>query len=157
MDEYADIYYVDTRNAVRDHRPAGGAQGSSSPWRPGAPPPPRTAYVPPTAPPAYAQPGYAQPGYGQPQVIYAQPVPPYMVPQQSAFGSLFGRLTGGQVIEMVAQLFAALQPLPAAPVPQRSGDLDSGNNILFQDALAKHAKRDEQIRTLGSLVSRLIG
>jgi hypothetical protein len=29
--------------------------------------------------------------------------------------------------------------------------------ILFQDALAKHAKRDEQVRTLGGLVGRLIG
>jgi hypothetical protein len=41
-------------------------------------------------------------------------------------------------------------------VPTRS-EVDSGNNILFQDALAKHAKRDEQIRTLGALVSRLVG
>ena len=58
---------------------------------------------------------------------------------------------------MVAQLFAALQPLPAAPVPTRNGDTDSGNLILFQDALAKHAKRDEQVRMVGGLVARLIG
>jgi hypothetical protein len=85
--------------------------------------------------------------------------PAYAVPigQQSAFGSLFGKLTVGEVIEMVAQLFAALQALPSAPVPTRSADTDAGNLILFQDALAKHAKRDEQVRTVGSLVARLIG
>lgn len=133
MDDYAEVYYVDTRNADnRDHRRPGTA-------RPAAPPPSRTVLVPTQS--------------AQPQIIYAQPLPP----QQSAVASLFGKLTSGQVIEMVAQLFAALQPLPAAPVPTRSGDTDSGNLILFQDALAKHAKRDEQVRMLGSLVARLIG
>jgi hypothetical protein len=152
MDDYADIYYVDTRNAVRDHRvQGGGARPSASasvPWRPVAPAPQAVYAPPPTQAPIYAQPtqGYMLP---QQQYVLAQ--------QQTPFGSLFGKLTTGQVIEMVAQLFAALQPLPAAPVPTRSGDTDSGNNILFQDALAKHAKRDEQIRTVGALVAKLIG
>ena len=140
MDDYADIYYVDTRNAdSRDHRRPG-SFSSSGPWRPVAVPPSRTVLVPPA-------------GQVQAPIIYAQPLPQ----QQSPFGALFGKLTTGQVIEMVAQLFAALQPLPAAPVPTRSGDTDSGNLILFQDALAKHAKRDEQVRMVGSLVARLVG
>jgi hypothetical protein len=137
MDEYADadIYYVDARNASRDHRRPG---ASSVPFRPTAPPPSRTVLVPHSPAPA--------------QVVYAQPLP-----QQSAFGNLFGKLTPGQVIEMVAQLFAALQPLPAAPSPTRNGDTDSANMILFQDALAKHAKRDEQVRTIGSSLAKLVG
>ena len=59
MDEYADIYYVDTRNAngVRDHRVQGGGArptGSAAvPWRPVAPPP-QAVYAQPQAP-MYAQ------------------------------------------------------------------------------------------------------
>ncbi len=140
-DDYADIYYVDTRNATRDHR----TQGSGN-TRPGwhAAPPSRTVYVPPNRQPvAYAQPA---------PVIYQQPFP-----QQSVAASFFGKLTTGQVVDMVAQLFAALQPLPGAPVATRDTATDVGNLILFQGALAQHAKRDEQIRTLGGLVGKVVG
>ena len=148
-DDYADIYYVDTRNATRDHR----TQGSGN-TRPGwhSAPPSRTVYVPPNRHPvAYAQPApvaYAQPA----PVIYQQPYP-----QQSGAAAFFGKLTTGQVVDMVAQLFAALQPLPGAPVATRDTATDVGNLILFQGALAQHAKRDEQIRTLGGLVGKVVG
>jgi hypothetical protein len=139
MDDYADIYYVDTRNA--DHRTH---TSSSSPWRPSAPPPSRTVYVPPSRQPvAYANPA---------PVIYQAPYP-----QQSLAASFFGKLTSGQVVEMVAQLFAAIQPLPAAPNATRDANTDSANIILYQSALAQHAKRDEQVRTLGGLVAKLVG
>ena len=149
MDDYGDIYYVDTRNAdSRDHR---GRPGSSrgpvvtgGNWgsRPTAPPPPvTTVYVPPTAQPMYPQPMY-----------------PPMVPQQpSVAASLFGRLTAGQAVEIVAQIFAALQALPAAPTATRNADTDVANHILYQTALAQHAKRDEQVRTIGALVAKLVG
>ena len=136
MDDYADIYYVDTRNA--DHR-----TGNPSPWRPA--PPTRTVYVPPGRPPVA---GYANPA----PVIYQAPYP-----QQSLAASFFGKLTTGQVVDMVAQLFAALQPLPGAPTATRDTATDVGNLILFQGALAQHAKRDEQIRTLGGLVGKVVG
>lgn len=150
MDDYADIYYVDTdpRNASRDHRTSGGG-GSRLPWRPVAPPS-RTVYVPPTAQAPIA---HGQMVQAQAPIYYAPPLPQ----QQSPFGTLFGRLTAGQAIELVTQIFAALQPLPAAPVPTRNSDTDSGNLILFQDAIAKHAKRDEQVRTVGNLISKLMG
>jgi hypothetical protein len=141
MDEYADIYYVDTRNAGRDHRTSSGAS-PSVPWRPVAPPPSRTVLVP-----------QAQAQFAQAPIVYAQPLPQ----QQSPFGMLFGKLTAGQAIELVTQIFAALQPLPAAPVPTRNSDTDAGNLILFQDAVAKHAKRDEQVRTVGNLIAKLMG
>jgi hypothetical protein len=136
MDDFADIYYVDTRNA--DHRTGHHA----TPWRPA--PPTRTVYVPPSRQPAT----YAQPA----PMIYQAPYP-----QQSLAASFFGKLTTGQVVDMVAQLFAALQPLPGAPVATRDTATDVGNLILFQGALASHAKRDEQIRTLGGLVGKVVG
>ena len=143
-EEYADIYYVDTRNApARDHRP--GNRPSTSGWRPPprpvALPPTRTAYVPPQMHPAM---------YQQPQVIYA-------APPTSGAAALLGRLTTGQIIEMVAQVFAAVQSLPGAPVATRDMETDVANLILYQGALASHAKRDEQVRTLGSLVAKLVG
>ena len=45
----------------------------------------------------------------------------------------------------------------AAPIATKETSTDVGNLILFQGALAQHAKRDEQVRTLGSLVARLVG
>jgi hypothetical protein len=162
MEEYADIYYVDSRNAVvRDHRPG---QTSSSPWpfgrRPSAPaplPPTRTVYVPPSA---QSQAFYQQPAYGQ-APIYGQPTAPMIysgpMPMQSTAATILGKLTSGQIVEMVAQIFAALQSLPGVPVATRDVGTDVGNLILYQSALASHAKRDEQVRTLGGLVARLVG
>jgi hypothetical protein len=155
-EEYADIYYVDTRNATsRDHRTQ--QQGRSPlPWvRPRQPvSPTRTVYVPPAPQQAFAQPQpmYHQPVYQQPQpMIYTGPQP------MTGMGALFGRLTTGQIIEMIAQGFAALQSLPTAPVSTRELETDIANLVLYQGAIASHAKRDEQVRTLGSLVSKLVG
>ena len=84
------------------------------------------------------------------QVVYAQPAP-------QPLATFFGKLTTGQVIELVAGLFAMLQPLPAAPVATRDAVTDIGNLILYQGAIASHAKRDEQVRTLGGLVGKVLG
>ena len=136
MDEYADIYYVDARNA--DHRttqaaPMVGGRPMTVPVGT------RTVYVQPTAQPYY-----------------------YRAPAQSALaagtlGGLLGNLTAGTLVELVAQGIAALQSLPAAPVATKDTATDVGNMILFQSALAQHAKRDEQLRTIGHLVAKLVG
>ena len=136
-----DIYVVDTRNA--DHRtPQQGA-----PWfRPNQPIRTMTAqpltqvYSPAPAP---------QPQH--PQVIYAYP------PQHTGAAHVFGKMSAGQLIDLVAQVFAALMPLPAKPVATSDAGTDVGNLILFQDALAQYAKRDEQVRTLGNIVTKLLG
>jgi len=136
MEDYADIVYVDSRNAPprhydhrHDRRPS---------WFPGRPV--HTQYVRPETRPMY------------------QPAPLiYQGPPQSTAATLFGRLTTGQIVEMVAQVFAALQSLPGAPVSTRDLETDVANLILYQGALASHAKRDEQVRTLGSLVAKLVG
>ncbi len=142
-EDYADIYYVDTRNAVRDHRPTVRPGGYSPGRRPIIPS--QTVYVPQPRQPA-------APVYPQPQVIYTAPPP-----MQTTAATLLGKLTTGQIVDMIAQLFAALQSLPGAPVATRDVSTDVANLILYQGALAGHAKRDEQVRTLGSLVSRLVG
>ncbi|HEU0029891.1 MAG TPA: hypothetical protein VFQ53_04605 [Kofleriaceae bacterium] len=150
-DDYADIYYVDSRNAVtRDHRTQAQPR---LPWirpRPTVVPPTRTVYVPPQQPAIPA--GYAQPiGYAQSPLMYPGPY------GQSTAATLLGKLTTGQIVEMVAQIFAALQSLPTAPVATRDVETDVANMVIYQSALASHAKRDEQVRTLGGLVARLVG
>ena len=137
MDE--DIYIVDTRNA--DHRtPQHGTTGVPGRVGTGV----RTV----VAQPARA---YGPPSYGQPQIFYGA------APQSAIGSSLFGRITGGQLVDLVAQIFAALMPLPSAPVATADTATDTGNMILYQTALAQYAKRDEQVRTLGNLVTKLLG
>ena len=146
MEEYGDIYYLDdTRNATRDHRTQGGIP------RPGTRPS-RTLVVQPPAPADGYRPAYPP----QPPMIYAQQPIMYGEPSPTA-GSLLGRLTITQLIEIAAQAFAALQALPPAPNPQQETSTNVANMIVYQRALAEHAKKDEQIRTLGSLISKLAG
>ena len=152
MTDYADIYFVDGRNATVDHRT--GAQ-------------PGRVIV--ATPQSHGTRVISQQPYGQAQ-MYGPPAPGYFGPQgpgywgpngwvpQGALGSsLLGRISTGQLIDMIAQIFVAVMPLPAAPVATSDATTDTGNLILYQTALASYAKRDEQVRTLGSLVSKLVG
>lgn len=157
MDEYADIYFVDDgRNAVvtHDHRgPTGGTPGrTSGPVRITTAQPARTVVI--------------GSGQGQPRPVYVGSQAPmiynggqapmiYNQPQSTA-ARVLGQLTTGQIVDLVAQAFAALQSLPAAPAATKDAATDIGNLILFQSALALHAKRDEQVRTLGALIARLV-
>ena len=101
--------------------------------------PTRTVYVQPASQPV----GYAQ------QLVYAQPT-------QSPFSSLFGNMPVGQVVALVAEALAAFRSLPAAPVATKDIATDVANGITYDTALAQHAKTDEQIRTIGHLVGRLV-
>jgi hypothetical protein len=65
-----------------------------------------------------------------------------------------GGLSTGQLIEAGAQVLAAIQPLPNPPVATGKAEEDVANLVLYQTALAEHAKRDEQLRTIGSLASK---
>ena len=132
MDDYAELQFIE-RNA--DHRHQGGQR---TPGRTFVPNPQRYA-------PQYAP---------QPQVIYAQG-PGLGVGIGGS--SVFGKMTTGQVIDMVAQIFAALMPLPAAPTATADASTDVGNLITYQGSLAQYAKRDEQVRTLGNLITKLVG
>lgn len=134
MDDYAELQFVE-RNA--DHR----TQVQRGPGG-------RTFVAHPSS--RYAPPHYSQ----QPQVIYAQA--PGLGIGLGGSG-VFGKMTTGQVIDMVAQIFAALMPLPGAPVATADATTDVGNLITYQTSLAQYAKRDEQVRTLGNLVTKLVG
>ncbi len=158
MEEYADIYYVDNaRNAVRRVR----APVTSRPVL--APP---SVAAPVTAAPASSPFVYNQPapafnaqGFWPTTPVYAPgPMFPQVLPQPAAIvQSLLGRLTLGDLIQIGLQSFAALKALPEAPNPTGSSETDVSNLIVYQKALAEHAKRDEQLRTIGNLGARLVG
>jgi hypothetical protein len=141
MDE--DIYIVDTRNAdFRTPQPTTGVPGRVGTGV-------RTVVAQPVR--SYSPQTYAPPPYGQPQFVYAA------APQPTAGTTLFGRITGGQLVDLVAQIFAALMPLPGAPVATADASTDVQNLMTYSTALAQYAKRDEQVRTLGNLVTKLLG
>jgi hypothetical protein len=97
------------------------------------------------------------PQVGPRPVISSTYPSPYMVGSAGGLGGLFGGLSGGQLVDLVAQVFAAVMPLPAAPTATGDAATDVGNLGLYQTSLAQYAKRDEQIRTLGNLVTKLLG
>ncbi|MDX2089714.1 MAG: hypothetical protein SFX73_17795 [Kofleriaceae bacterium] len=145
--DYDLIYVDDERNAVRvsDHRRPGGTT------RPGyRPRPARTVVVPPGARPTVITGGSSQAGYYRP---VAYPQQPYFGGE--SFASRFG-MTTGELIDMGIQALAAIQSLPAAPVAQGEAGVDVENLITYQGALWQHAKRDEQLRTLGGLLARIL-
>ena len=144
--EEADIYYVDARNADnRDHRSPGGAIGAPRPRTVVAQPAHSTRIY--TVPPQYPQYGPFVPPMSN----------PYLMQQPTLASNILGRVTAAQVVDLVAQIFAALMPLPSAPLATQEAATDVGNLILYQGALAQYAKRDEQVRTLGNLVTKLLG
>lgn len=143
-----DVMYIDSdeRNATHDHRTQSGKRPAwgSRPASGGS----RTVVVPPGNRPTVITTGAPAPApaYYQPQVVYAQP---------ASLASRFGMSTG-ELIDTAIQIFAAIQPLPAAPTAQGDAGIDVENLVTYQGALATHAKRDEQLRTLGSLLVRVL-
>jgi hypothetical protein len=114
-------------------------------------------------PPIVGMPG-RRPGWwggrlpGRP-VYYPAPQPqPTVIYQQAPAAKAAGLagMTTAELVEVGAQLLAAIQPLPAAPTAAGELETDVENLVIYQTALATHAKRDEQLRTLGSLLGRLL-
>lgn len=141
--EEADIYYVDTRNAdpVVVSRTYGNGAVQGVPVRTFNGRPTRVLL------PHGTQGNRFSSTYGS----------PYMVGSAGALGGLFGGMTGGQLVDLVAQVFAALMPLPAPPTATSDPTTDVPNLMLYQTAITQYAKRDEQIRTLGNIVTKLLG
>jgi len=156
--DYDIIYVGDGRNApANDHR-----RGPQAPWRPSGngPAGSRTVVVPPSSrptvitgsPSAYYQPAY-QPAY-QPMGYAPVGYQPF-TPPMATFASRFG-MTSGELIDTGIQLLAAILPLPGAPTAQGEALTDVENLVTYQGALAQHAKRDEQLRTVGNLLVRIL-
>ncbi|MCW5801772.1 MAG: hypothetical protein KIT31_05250 [Deltaproteobacteria bacterium] len=142
--DYDVVFVGDERNAVRvsDHRrtPNSGSSGWSRP-------PSRTVVVPPGARPTVITGGASSAGYYRPQYIAAS--------DPSSFASRFG-MSMGELIDAGIQILAAIQSLPAAPTAQGDVPVDLENLLTYQSALWSHAKRDEQLRTLGGLLTRIL-
>lgn len=113
--------------------------------------------------------GGRRPGwFGAPRVTMAQPMRPAYYPQTqtqptviyqqapAAKASGIAGMTTAELVEIGAQILAAIQPLPGAPTAQGELETDVENLVIYQTALATHAKRDEQLRTLGGLLGRLL-
>ena len=146
MDEYDVIYLDDDERNARatlvDRRKAGGSgRVVVGGRRPGG----SSVVVPPSR-----RPTVIHSGGGRPR---AQPV---VIQEEAAPKKLFGDLTTGELVELAAQILAAIQPLPAAPTAAGEVETDVENLVIYQTALATHAKRDEQLRTLGGLIGRLL-
>ncbi len=80
----------------------------------------------------------------------------YRDPPEPQRSGVLANLTTDEIVELVGQAFAAFQPLPGAPVATGDVKLDVENLITYQGALALHAKRDEQVRLIGSFVAKLM-
>jgi hypothetical protein len=107
--------------------------------------------------PAHQRPFYAAPTYPAQAPMYPASAPMYPAPMIVQRPRRIADLPTGEVLALAAQAFAALQALPAAPVAVGSAETDGGNLIVYQAALATHAKRDEQLRTAGALIAKLLG
>ena len=144
--DYDIVFVDDERNAVRvnDHRANRPSTGGQR--RPGM----RTVVVPPGARPTVITGGSSSAGYYRP--TYVPHAQPYM---GDSIASRFG-MTTGELIDIGIQALAAIQSLPAAPVAQGETSVDVENLIAYQGALWQHAKRDEQLRTLGGLLARIL-
>jgi len=176
--DYENVYYVtDSRNATaavtRDHRPVVTTSVPTRVFTPGIAPAATTVAW--TGGPSAAPYQYPQPSYYGPQVMpnswTGYPVqPPYVMPPVAPPSNLASILGGfgdiGSLANIIAQVFAALMPLPVSPNPQdstTSGDSDpatnaavnSSNLIRYQNALALFARRDQQILTVGSVLKEL--
>ena len=146
MDEY-DVIYLDEdeRNAratVVDSRKGGGRVVVGG-RRPGG----SSVVVPPSRRPTVIHSG------GRGGDRQRAPVVIQEAPQQK---KMLAGLTTGEIVELAAQILAAIQPLPGAPTAAGEVETDVENLVIYQTALATHAKRDEQLRTLGSLLGKLL-
>ncbi len=139
MDENTEIYFLDdddvrNRSQNSDHR---------SPGRPGA----------------GRVHGAPVMRSRSPRVLVARPAAVAQPVQAVAPAKegLFANVSTGQLVELATMVIAAVMPLPAAPVAVGVGTTDINNQLAYTSALALHAKRDEQLRTIGALVGNLVG
>lgn len=137
MDDYndSDIVFVDERNARadnRDHRSTPGGRGI-------APRRPRRIVI------------HTGGRSREPVIVQQPPVGPVFEDRK-----LFGNLTASEAVEVGSQILASLQPLPVPPVATGKLETDVENLTLFHAAVALHFKRDEQLRTIGSLLAKLM-
>jgi hypothetical protein len=94
-------------------------------------------YYPPTYPASYST---------QPTVVYHQP----------AQASGLAGMSNAELIELAALALTALQPLPGAPTAQGDVETDVENLVIYQTALAGHAKQVDRIRVLAEVIGKVM-
>ncbi len=88
-----------------------------------------------------------------PQVVYTQAPPP---PPPPAPRSVLGDISLGTTVQIVALGYAAVTPLPPKPAVTGEARTDATNLVAYQEALAQHAKRAQQISTIGMVAGVLL-
>lgn len=98
------------------------------------------------APRPYYPPSYSP----QPSVVYHQPAP------SSGMGLGLAGMSNAELIELAALALTALQPLPGAPTAQGDVETDVENLVIYQSALAGHAKQVDRIRVLAEVIGKVL-
>jgi len=75
---------------------------------------------------------------------------------KSLFRNEMGQIRTGVIVDAIAQTIAAFASLPAAPDTTLDANTNSANTITYLQALAKHAKADERIRTVSKLIQLFV-
>ena len=71
-------------------------------------------------------------------------------------GRLLAGISTGRLVSVAAMALAAFSALPEAPVVTAEATTNFDNLIKYQRALAEHAKRSNQIATLGAIAALLL-
>jgi hypothetical protein len=100
-------------------------------------------------PQAYAAGPAMVPPYGAPAYPWQSPLTP--PPVSPLVDRYTGGLKLGLILDAAAQALAAMASLPTPPNISGEGRTDAQNLVKYQESLAQHAKRDEQVRTIGAL------
>jgi hypothetical protein len=87
------------------------------------------------------------PTAGQPTVVYHQP---------ATTGTGLAGMSNAELIELAALALTALQPLPGAPTAQGDVETDVENLVIYQSALAGHAKQVDRIRVLAEVIGKVM-
>ena len=90
---------------------------------------------------------WAQP---QPVVVQAPAPPPPERPR------LLKDMSTGKLVSLAALVLATVAPLPDAPAAVAETATNFQNMLLYQKALAEHAKRVQQITTVGAIAAAVL-
>lgn len=86
------------------------------------------------------------------RAVMVRPVTTATAPQaRSPIVHKYGQLKWGLIADAGAKAIAAIQPLPGAPTMSSDATKNMQNLADYHEALAQHAKRSQQLTTLGSI------
>ncbi|KAB2906837.1 MAG: hypothetical protein F9K40_05925 [Kofleriaceae bacterium] len=150
----AEYNVIDLDSDERNARPMvvdGRRPSMIGPRRPGA-----GIVVPPSTRPTIIQGGGLAPSRHYPVPTYpTQPTVVYHQPAQASGLGLAG-MSNAELIELAALALTALQPLPGAPTAQGDVETDVENLVIYQTALAGHAKQVDRIRVLAEVIGKVM-